>query len=173
MASFSRFIGFRYGFSKQRSRFSTFVSMASMLGMALGVASLITVLSVMNGFGGELRGRILADESIARETTTTSSGSTSTSVEYYFPMVHQAWKGGDPVYWVVQTPELTDAEVQQMDPQAGIGGTLRDILWEGLDDMVVEWALDRTGRYAATRFTSVLQPTARAVLGGALRLVGR
>ncbi|MEM1402390.1 MAG: lipoprotein-releasing ABC transporter permease subunit [Pseudomonadota bacterium] len=60
MASFSRFIGFRYGFSKQRSRFSTFVSMASMLGMALGVASLITVLSVMNGFGGELRGRILA-----------------------------------------------------------------------------------------------------------------
>jgi lipoprotein-releasing system permease protein len=34
--------------------------MASMLGMMLGVASLITVLSVMNGFGGELRGRILA-----------------------------------------------------------------------------------------------------------------
>ena len=34
--------------------------MASMLGMALGVASLITVLSVMNGFGAELRGRILA-----------------------------------------------------------------------------------------------------------------
>ena len=31
-----------------------------MLGMILGVASLITVLSVMNGFAGELRGRILS-----------------------------------------------------------------------------------------------------------------
>ncbi len=34
--------------------------MVSMLGMILGVASLITVLSVMNGFAGELRGRILS-----------------------------------------------------------------------------------------------------------------
>lgn len=34
--------------------------MVSMLGMVLGVASLITVLSVMNGFAGELRGRILS-----------------------------------------------------------------------------------------------------------------
>ncbi|MFT4826037.1 MAG: lipoprotein-releasing system permease protein, partial [Cryomorphaceae bacterium] len=34
--------------------------MVSMLGMVLGVASLITVLAVMNGFAGELRGRILS-----------------------------------------------------------------------------------------------------------------
>lgn len=60
MASYARFLGLRYGFSRQRSRFTTLVSMASMLGMMLGVASLITVLSVMNGFAGELRGRILA-----------------------------------------------------------------------------------------------------------------
>jgi lipoprotein-releasing system permease protein len=60
MAPYTRFLGLRYGFSRQRSRFTTLVSAASMLGMALGVASLITVLSVMNGFAGELRGRILA-----------------------------------------------------------------------------------------------------------------
>ena len=34
--------------------------MVSMLGMVLGVASLIVVLAVMNGFAGELRGRILS-----------------------------------------------------------------------------------------------------------------
>ena len=34
--------------------------MVSLVGMALGVASLITVLSVMNGFAGELRDRILS-----------------------------------------------------------------------------------------------------------------
>lgn len=60
MSSFTRFIGFRYGFSRKQSKFSAFVSLASMFGMTLGVASLITVLSVMNGFSGELRGRILA-----------------------------------------------------------------------------------------------------------------
>ncbi len=60
MASYTRLIGLRYGFSRQRSRFTALVSLASMLGMTLGVASLITVLSVMNGFGGELRDRILA-----------------------------------------------------------------------------------------------------------------
>ncbi len=60
MASYTRFLGLRYGFGRQRSRFTALVSLASMLGMMLGVASLITVLSVMNGFAGELRGRILA-----------------------------------------------------------------------------------------------------------------
>ncbi len=60
MASYAQRIGLRYGFSRQRSRFTTLVSLASMLGMMIGVASLITVLSVMNGFAGELRDRILA-----------------------------------------------------------------------------------------------------------------
>jgi lipoprotein-releasing system permease protein len=54
------FIGLRYSFGRQRSRFGALVSLASMLGMVLGVASLITVLSVMNGFALELRERILA-----------------------------------------------------------------------------------------------------------------
>ena len=54
------FIGLRYSFSRQSNRFIGVVSMVSLVGMALGIASLITVLSVMNGFAGELRDRILA-----------------------------------------------------------------------------------------------------------------
>jgi hypothetical protein len=46
-------------------------------------------------------------------------------------------------------------------------------LWNGLDDMLLEWALDRAGRYVATPFTSVLRPGVRAVLGSALRVMGR
>jgi lipoprotein-releasing system permease protein len=54
------YIGARYSFSRQRNRFIGIVSMVSLFGMALGIASLITVLSVMNGFAGELRDRILS-----------------------------------------------------------------------------------------------------------------
>ncbi len=60
MASYAGFIGLRYSFSRKRNRFTSVIALVSMLGMVLGVASLITVLSVMNGFASELRGRILS-----------------------------------------------------------------------------------------------------------------
>ena len=53
------FIGLRYTRAKRRNQFVSFISLTSMLGVALGVAALITVLSVMNGFQQELRSRIL------------------------------------------------------------------------------------------------------------------
>lgn len=57
---FSLFIGLRYTRSGKKSQFISFVSLISLLGMVLGVAALVVVMSVMNGFEGELRGRILA-----------------------------------------------------------------------------------------------------------------
>ena len=53
------FIGLRYTHAKRRTHFISFISLTSMLGIALGVTALITVLSVMNGFEQELRQRIL------------------------------------------------------------------------------------------------------------------
>jgi lipoprotein-releasing system permease protein len=53
-------IGLRYTRAKRRNHFISFISLISMGGMALGVAALIVVLSVMNGFQQELRSRILA-----------------------------------------------------------------------------------------------------------------
>ncbi len=52
-------IGLRYTRAKRRNQFVSFISLISMLGIALGVAALIVVLSVMNGFQTELRARIL------------------------------------------------------------------------------------------------------------------
>jgi lipoprotein-releasing system permease protein len=60
IANYAPFIGLRYSFSRKRNRFTSVIAMVSMLGMTLGVASLIVVLAVMNGFAGELRGRILS-----------------------------------------------------------------------------------------------------------------
>jgi lipoprotein-releasing system permease protein len=53
------FIGLRYTRAKRKNHFISFISLTSMIGIALGVAALIVVLSVMNGFQAELRTRIL------------------------------------------------------------------------------------------------------------------
>lgn len=54
----SFFIGLRYTRAKKRNQFVSFIALTSMLGIALGVTVLITVLSVMNGFDYEIRNRI-------------------------------------------------------------------------------------------------------------------
>lgn len=53
------YIGLRYTRAKRRNHFISFISLSSILGIVLGVAALITVLSVMNGFEKELRHRML------------------------------------------------------------------------------------------------------------------
>lgn len=53
------FVGWRYTRAKRKNHFISFISLTSMIGIALGVAALIVVLSVMNGFQKELRTRIL------------------------------------------------------------------------------------------------------------------
>jgi len=54
------FIGLRYVRTRSQGFFVSFISWVSMLGVCVGVAALITVLSVMNGFEAELRGRLLS-----------------------------------------------------------------------------------------------------------------
>ena len=53
------FVGLRYTRAKRKNHFISFISLTSMIGIALGVAALIVVLSVMNGFQTELRNSIL------------------------------------------------------------------------------------------------------------------
>lgn len=55
----SIFIGIRYTGAKRRNHFISFISMTSMIGLALGVLAMIVVLSVMNGFQKEMSTRIL------------------------------------------------------------------------------------------------------------------
>ena len=63
------FIGLRYTRAKRRNHFVSFMSFSSMIGIALGVMVLITVLSVMNGFDYEIRHRVLG---MAKQITVSS-----------------------------------------------------------------------------------------------------
>ncbi|MDJ0911058.1 MAG: lipoprotein-releasing ABC transporter permease subunit [Woeseiaceae bacterium] len=69
------FIGLRYLRAKRRTRFVSFITLISLIGIALGVAALIVILSVMNGFEGELRDRLLS--MTAHGYVTESDGRTS------------------------------------------------------------------------------------------------
>lgn len=60
------YIGLRYIRAKRRTGFISFISFASTLGIALGVAVLLTVLSVMNGFDQQIRSHFFA---LARQVT--------------------------------------------------------------------------------------------------------
>ena len=54
------FLGLRYSRARRGQGFVSFISAASVLGIALGVMALILGLSAMNGFERELRQRVLA-----------------------------------------------------------------------------------------------------------------
>ena len=64
-------IGLRYLRAKRRNGFISFISLASILGIALGVTALITTLAVMSGFQREIRDRMLQ---MAAHTTVSGYG---------------------------------------------------------------------------------------------------
>ncbi|MGA7951253.1 MAG: lipoprotein-releasing ABC transporter permease subunit [Thiobacillaceae bacterium] len=73
MRSYEILIGLRYTHAKRRNNYISFISIVSMAGLALGVAALIVVLSVMNGFQQELRKGILGVVSHLEVTGATGS----------------------------------------------------------------------------------------------------
>src|SRR5471032_290854 len=57
--TFERMVAFRYLRARRQEGFVSVIAVFSLLGIALGVATLIIVMSMMNGFRAELLGRIL------------------------------------------------------------------------------------------------------------------
>src|SRR5580658_9405622 len=63
---FAPYVGLRYVRARTHKFFVSFITWVSLLGVGLGVAALIVILSVMNGFEGELRGLLLQLSAHAR-----------------------------------------------------------------------------------------------------------
>lgn len=74
----SVFIGLRYVRSRQHKFFVSLITWVSLAGVSLGVAALIVILSVMNGFEGELRDRLL---SLSAQAHITATGVASSDAE--------------------------------------------------------------------------------------------
>jgi lipoprotein-releasing system permease protein len=146
-------VGWRYlrgGSGRRGNRFISFIALVSMLGIALGVAALIIVLSVVNGFQTEVRERML--DVIAHvelhDTATPSS----------LPELTKLVRSQDGVAAV--------APFVQLQALVGTGESLRGALVQGIDpaaqaQVTALAARLRTGVFAA------LQPGSRAIVMGA------
>ena len=121
------FVGLRYLKAKRRTRFVSFITLISLLGVALGVAALIVILSVMNGFEGELRNRLLSMSSHGY--VTGKQG------------VAENWR--QVVAEVESLPGVAAAApLVQMEGMIQSGGELRAVLVHGI---VPEYESDLTG----------------------------
>ena len=60
MSRISFYIAYKYLRSKKSSRFTSIISKSSIIGISLGIAAIIVVMSIMNGFHNEMRNKILS-----------------------------------------------------------------------------------------------------------------
>jgi lipoprotein-releasing system permease protein len=115
---FELFIALRYLRSKNRNKFVSFIALISVLGIALAVAVLIVVLSVMNGFEYEVKNRILAV--VSHATITGLDGSTEDWVR--LSNVAEAQSG------VVATAPFIGGQGMLVSEEASAGVELRGVL---------------------------------------------
>ncbi len=119
MASLETWIGLRYLRAKKRNGFMSFITLISILGIALGVTALIVVLSVMNGFQKEIRGQML-------------SASPHTEIGYKDPTGGEAWQDLRKV--VAGKPEvLADAPYVEEQALLANAGDVRGVKLRGID----------------------------------------
>lgn len=149
------FIAARYVRSRRRKGFISFISLASMLGIAVGVAALIVILSVMNGFEGELRTRLLS------MTAHASLSNRRVGVENVEAIASELAD----VPGVVGVSPFVNVEAM-----LAAGAALRPALIRGIDPEA-ETAVSDIGRYVEVGALADLEPgTQRLILGRVLAL---
>jgi len=135
------FVGLRYSLAREHSFFVSFITWVSLLGVALGVLALITVLSVMNGLESELRTRLL---SLTAHATLSAGGA---PIEDWRARI-EALKGApglvgaapylDTDAMLSHPPSMSGAVVRGVDPTLETGvSAIADAMREGkLSDLV-------------------------------------
>ncbi len=146
----SIFVGLRYVRTRRQGFFVSFISWVSMLGVALGVTALITIISVMNGFEGELRTRLVALTAHA-------------TLE---------WPRGDQADWRSLARQASSvpgvrgvAPFEDVQAMAGRAGQLQPVLLHGIDP-AAEAAVSTIDQHMIAGQLADLVPGARNMIIG-------
>ncbi|HEY7888309.1 MAG TPA: lipoprotein-releasing ABC transporter permease subunit [Steroidobacteraceae bacterium] len=123
----SLFVGLRYVRARSHKFFVSFITWTSLAGVCVGVAALIVILSVMNGFEGDLRQRLLALDADAR-VVPADTQSAGTPGPGQWQRAAQAIRGSPGVIGVapyaqiqalaVRTPEMLPVQLRGIDPKS-------------------------------------------------------
>src|SRR6185312_12730928 len=123
----SLFVGLRYVRARSHKFFVSFITWTSLAGVCVGVAALIVILSVMNGFEGDLRQRLLSLDADARVVATDVQGAATPNSEQW-QAAAKAIRGSPGVTGVapyaeiqalaVRTPEMLSVQLRGIDPDA-------------------------------------------------------
>jgi lipoprotein-releasing system permease protein len=123
----SLFVGLRYVRARSHKFFVSFITWTSLAGVCVGVAALIVILSVMNGFEGDLRQRLLALDADARVVPVEAEGTAMPSAEQW-RLAARTIRAAPGVVGVapyaqiqalaVRTPEMLPVELRGIDPRA-------------------------------------------------------
>ncbi|MES2770707.1 MAG: lipoprotein-releasing ABC transporter permease subunit [Pseudomonadota bacterium] len=149
-------IGLRYTRTKRRNHFISFISLISMLGMALGVAALIIVLSVMNGFQSELRDRILA---VVSHVQISADGSALGGLAAWEALAKQA----------VQAPHvLAAAPFVQTQGMLAYGQAVQGVLVRGIVPSEEDKVVDFSSHMKSGRLDLLTPDSFNIVLGAEL-----
>jgi lipoprotein-releasing system permease protein len=145
------FVGLRYVRSRERGFFVSFISWVSMLGVCLGVAALIVIISVMNGLERETRTRLL---SLASHATISAS-----------PQQMQRWEA------LADTVRKSDGVVGvapflDLQGMVGRGQEMRPAIVRGVDP-AIEPQVSDFGQHMLFGRLDDLQPGRRGILLGA------
>jgi lipoprotein-releasing system permease protein len=123
----SLFVGLRYVRARSHKFFVSFITWTSLAGVCVGVAALIVILSVMNGFEGDLRHRLLALDADAR-VVPAETAAAAPPTPGQWELTARAIRGAPGVAGVapyaqiqalaVRTPEMLPVELRGIDPRA-------------------------------------------------------
>ena len=128
----SLYVGLRYVRARTHKFFVSFITWASVVGVCVGVAALIVILSVMNGFEDELRDRLLSLSAHARVIASQQAGSQQPTPQQW-AAAQAAIRGAQRVAGVapyaelqalaVRTPEMLPVVVRGIDPVSELSVT--------------------------------------------------
>ncbi len=179
----SLYVGLRYVRARTHKFFVSFITWASVVGVCVGVAALIVILSVMNGFEDELRDRLLSLSAHARVIASQRAGSQQPTPQQW-AAAQAAIRGAQRVAGVapyaelqalaVRTPEMLPVVVRGIDPVSELSvtelgksvtqGKLADLI-PGEDRVIVGAVVAERLGLGIGDTVSVLIPTVTA--GGA------
>ena len=137
----SLFVGLRYVRARSHKFFVSFITWVSLLGVCVGVAALIVILSVMNGLGDELRDRLLSLSAHARVVAKEGVGEPDWAAIRSRIAAVPGVKGVAPYaelqVLALRTPEMLPVALRGIDPavETGVTDVARSVTQGSLADL--------------------------------------